>query len=1742
MQLELGDIIKIISSQLKDYHEKVFVITFLNKERIVLQNIVSNEISELVIKDNKLLNKFIENIHILKRHERKGFVQQNKMAINMWIDIHGLYNTDIPFSMTGQITNIIQDMIEVTIHSLEENTIIYIDFAYQGISPDSFIKNINIRDKPLEETDQQSDNNLSDALGDINNETMNIDKIVFHEDILDTLKVKEIKHSHQHAYSLDTQINDMVEDILGNNSNPSRGLLREISILTERYKHLHNQYISKTKIDKKYEPHWSMNVVTNKPVLFIDDEEYIDEYISTDFDQHLYDLETELNNQYTTNSYAERYQKTIEIINNFYKQYDNESYDNTEKVEHRKECIQSNSQVIPNDIQSYSVCIMKNPIGKYISTPSFKNTIVLPGDMIHIDSILYLPETSTLNGIAKLKSTNILEKVLINEAGLSNYNKNKSKKYDVVYVAPDADDKIFEKLFEKYLHVKYDPSTMTHAEFKSKMIPSNDVIIKRIIKKLNNKNLSFHSLIKHINKYSLDKDDVNIESRTMIDEFINMRLLKFKQEIISNKNTKVNVVDLSSTRSFFLELYKENIEKYIDEFDINVEFESTSEILSKMMEYDNMDLFISSILLKKNDFLDFTKFNKTVNDYIDINDGIVSKNKCSNYYLSKQYSTLKQLEADNEKDIYFDTEFDKTNYKMFDDEELQNRDKCVNELIIKYKLTEEDAMYEYESMKNKQRKVRDGDFALFYTEGKFKMFIRKKNIWAVTEKFSGMSGKEIFCNIQKDCFTLPSNNCSDLKDKKKLTILNDAKDSLSDFDKDIVSKKTIFKEIMMKTYQGNIQKIGLNAKHRVNQAFKQSRLLYKIGTTYIPSGAEESPYSDIFQSILNIKDLELKYKYLIKFCANFTRDANVLGTDESLHWKYCVKTNLKLVPLFIYKMAVSYHKSRLTYEQEITNICKNQGVLSDDGEMYIDQHSGYVIKQIEFNDSYQPDYAPIRVTDSPQINVYSVVKDISKDYQHYIKNIIEKMCENMVIQLQDSQKDYIFRNVVDDFNKYFEAVPTPDEKKKDTVHSYYIMYYTLSYLSIEILTSIPDIQTNDQYPGCVKSFTGWPITDKSDVSGLLYISCIAFSIAKNIFPWKVLRQKIQSVTKPSIDVVCSTIQLFLEKIINKKISVVKKINSKIIYNEKVINRVKPIVPKSSKIFLPPQKPFTIDFVLTNKDMTNMTRERVQTKSFYYTISLFKNIQDLVKRNTDDSLLVDEPMLEKINDLGSFIQDKNIQENLKVLQKINTLLKNKKYTTVLSKQKTFDLHFPNTLNDYLKNKSIIHSYILNNIDDYEEEIRLMYPGLPEVIPREELAFSDMLKENSINITNENFKQIYSSNNLKTLFDSSLYYKEQLNNKTEFENILNDNNDNEYITKLFDMVYIEKKDIAKNNMYKEIQEKFEVISDYVNMHGSQKNSDKKIFKNTLQNLVDSTIEITNFWEPIRKTKDEVNIWHTMSKSLSDIESETTNNATKNLINVITYLTHPLPEMIKNIKLDLNNRFDNVPCPKHWDISEIHKDDITRIIKQHYNFLEKYNRCPEEIISELSIYTNIVKDYPKLCVIIKKHFEMSSNNETLYLTILYMLFETINSLINVTSELEDRNISICFANIIYDVIALHYFSNTFKQFNISNEDVYASVKRVKESEKNTILNKLEQMNDEQRDIDNEYKKYSIGDWSSGKFRTYDKIEYDQAHESNIYKNDEFMSELLGDVYVKGDLDFEEAYDMSDIHEDDIDPNSDE
>ena len=129
--LQLGDIIQISAPTNPELNEQIFVIDFINDKKInIKQPENSTTITLNINEDGTLADESIDNIDILSRPESRGYARQNGLLPNTWIDIH--FAGDIP--ITGQITNLEEDMIEVEIvNEKDEKELIYIDFGYKGI-------------------------------------------------------------------------------------------------------------------------------------------------------------------------------------------------------------------------------------------------------------------------------------------------------------------------------------------------------------------------------------------------------------------------------------------------------------------------------------------------------------------------------------------------------------------------------------------------------------------------------------------------------------------------------------------------------------------------------------------------------------------------------------------------------------------------------------------------------------------------------------------------------------------------------------------------------------------------------------------------------------------------------------------------------------------------------------------------------------------------------------------------------------------------------------------------------------------------------------------------------------------------------------------------------------------------------------------------------------------------------------------------------------------------------------------------------------------------------------------------------------------------------------------------------------------------------------------------------------------------------------------------------------------------
>ena len=127
IQLELGDIIELVAPSNTDIHEMTGVITYIDNDKITVINTITTRTHVLNITDDgKFSDESITEIHVLCKSNEKGYARQNNLLPKTWIDIH--FGGEIPTIITGEITNLEEDMIEIT--TFPEIITIYINFGY----------------------------------------------------------------------------------------------------------------------------------------------------------------------------------------------------------------------------------------------------------------------------------------------------------------------------------------------------------------------------------------------------------------------------------------------------------------------------------------------------------------------------------------------------------------------------------------------------------------------------------------------------------------------------------------------------------------------------------------------------------------------------------------------------------------------------------------------------------------------------------------------------------------------------------------------------------------------------------------------------------------------------------------------------------------------------------------------------------------------------------------------------------------------------------------------------------------------------------------------------------------------------------------------------------------------------------------------------------------------------------------------------------------------------------------------------------------------------------------------------------------------------------------------------------------------------------------------------------------------------------------------------------------------------
>lgn len=1886
INLQLGDIIEIDSPSNDFYDKKIFFINYIDNKKI---NLISENIETtlLIDDDGNFLEESIDNFILLYRNKFPGYIEQNNLKINQKISIY--FNGEKPFIINGIITNIEEDMLELTIEDSEE--VIYIDFAYSGIPEHLNIEKIVIRNekkslKKETETETEKETKTETENKDIDEDSIkkSMDNLELNDDDFDIIHLKEKNYvimdeldleeeleeiyysinvsDDEKRYSLDEQINDYLNYSIGliKPENLNQEKIEYINKEINRYIELRelyseydeNRYIKLPTLKNEYNKplkdiilnlnkkiYWLLPVISNKRHIFVNSEEYSDSYddfvLNNNFNVFLKNLEN-LIESWRKNNSKEKFNDYKKYINDLYEMFDS----NILKYENYSEINGNNIDVINDTYDNfYSYCVNKGNINKekfvmdvynqgikmlemdiINGKKTFNPKKLTENDKIKIISFITLPLpmfsfSQINNNYTNIFDKSILDTIFINYNEIFNLNVNK-------YIFNQEDIELF-KNSDKNIHNNNIFKSVNSFELVNKLddedtnyknnldnllesfIPSNNVFIKTIFENYKIYNLS--QLLKYLQCANIDYYNIHSNSFDIIKKELNDNSNKFKLDLISHiqeikkKIDSINNNLKSSNNNYtFSLLNKELKDELLNAYKIDEKIiNNNEEFINKIINIDNGNFFYTSInksiidLIVSNLLDNFIKHQKKLEkNSIELE----KENTCEKYVLSKKYNNIEDIEADNNKLIFYDSKFDKTLYSLINDYENERKTMdeetfktfLKKEIIEKLNLTEEKAEREAKSIIQEKREIINGDYALLINkeDNKNYIYIRDEDIWKLDEKFKDnfyIDSNKIFCDTNEKCLNV-NDKCENIDLIKNKLDKNNIDEILKSFDLKYNISIEEIKGKINDEYENS--KYMLNKIHNINKEFDENvnNLLLEFNKVNNDSFLK-SPNESLRDRILAYPDIIKRNYYIRIFAKNCLRYAN---SEENSNWLYCKKINIKILPLFLLKLA-NVFDNKTQYLIELDTICSEQGTISDDNSYWVDKHSGYIIKRIEFNNDEGYDESGYKLNTKEilesdyALNIES--KFVSEETK-MINNIIKTIGQMLGINILNFKEEInynvlkLLKKKIPDKKSYeekMEKLKKKDPKAKnlpsyEDAYNNILLLLTVSFIIIYIQSNIPSFTTKKTFPGCIKSFSGFPLSGEEDKTFITYIACIINKIKSSIKPWNTILKvsenniirKLESLLKDDI-----LKDDKINQILNKKKKYLLENPETEFFEENFINSLYNFMPplidfkiKSSDIISLPSN-FGEIMIENFKKKNNINYiDILNGKIIFVANEIIEKIQNIVKKKSP--ILENnngEPYMENAccnsdnNAIKYFIkEDKIIESNNSLILNYEKIIKDIKIlesSTILFHNQNTKNIFPKLSNDFSEEtiyKSFIFYCNFNNQNAIDNNIKPICNSKPIGIDYNEDIYNiiENIKEQGKNFNNEALLNLIDIINKKNTnyIDNNI---QNLNNIEELRNLINDYNHNSLIEK-FDDIFI-------NKLYNLIDN-----YDIIKFNDSDSNDIKNylyrannIMKNNIMlNLKNidtlSKQEYENFERKINFSFDSKNFY-----------------------------------LFKNYLIDLIKIFPNIVCnksinyngvPKHWNLSEIHNSDVYNILKKYYsNFLNFSN------VDILRIIFNFINDKYSIFIKLSEKFvyyeEILINKDTKIFSIFdinllnmiynYFYLNIFNEFFNIL-ENNDIELNISSFNDSYDKNVIYkdifdYLNNFLNTLHNVNNDINNSYKKVKENitfakekEKDLITDYLKNLSDEEREIENLFKNNKLEKWNKGMQKgvtQYVKENYDEERiamekqallEKKLNKKD-FITDMNKEIFLmemeekeNAENDIEnDAYDMNDMADDD-------
>ena len=1254
-----------------------------------------------------------------------------------------------------------------------------------------------------------------------------------------------------------------------------------------------------------------------------------------------------------------------------------------------------------------------------------------------------------------------------------------------------------------------------YQRFLDTMIPKTSDLIETMIKQ-NPYTLSVKDVIDTLEPFSIYSKDITYSQYNQIRYFIKQSRKDFLARVEDrgkemsfwrNATYPFSVKSSSEISALFYEK-KDLLDILTDVYNISTKDDiivQGSESLSKILELDNGKIL--AILLQIMLISLVTPERLIKPSSTDESDDMskmetIKARDCTRRVLTKRYLSIKEMQKDNtEPDVYYDQEFDDTPYgilKKYSADKAKYSPKDYIEFIAENLIAKHDcppkiAKEMAEDMIAGKKRVREGEYAIVEirphlppnTDGskvsereinseinlrkKTHYYRRVRHVWVHDDSIDEaafIDTNSLFCNLDKRCTTTSieksADTCESIPDAQMRMRSIARKKMLEEFDQRYVESI----EGLQESLKGQLTKELREAlaKKRLNHAFayKANYLAYELGR--FAKGTDDiaqSPYTELCSLILGQDDFIKRQSDIVRFVDVYCRDPMVAELGENPYILYCKETNLPLLPTFLGDLASTF-VSGDNYPKKVAEICRKQGLKSEDGDAWVDRYTGKEICKIDFVQDEMFDDAGNKMitsdimekdTKEELVTLIGQVTNDSKKKDRVFENELAEMVYNVFVTISanihlpmEAVEEFVLRVSIEliDKNAKSETAYTKmiTKKEKDTgkpqkpYKSYYnelVLGVVAAVILVAIQTTVPSFKIRKTYPGCVQSFTGFPDAEgsESDLTGLKYIACVVNKTKSSISPW-------DSIKRMPVDILQGRIQQIVREMILPRSDIMElyvKKREYLLLNPEDIPKEHAIQKWTT--FMPPVVEFTVIKSLQGlsdgyrQELLEMMRtgnreQRQQiamfkTKSVQYGYGIIESIRtivrskDLLRKSAANMPFIENACCDERNTarvLDYFeTEDVTIKHHVKMVQGWEQILAN---VREISKAPLLFHPKPTRL---IGNSQMIGS------EHFEENVYLAfiyYCNLDRDLPiPEDLQglFAEKLPGYDPKATVQEKIEFFTSHG-KRRTATHLAHLMEIVNRRNIVPISIESNVNRLTNGLFEFIkYVEDQSnpVIETPLCKLLKNVLEKKNPKVMV--KEDNDETRQLNNYLSKANSKMLEtITGFlrkhgnltllkFKRMQEILSKIHVWNIDADTKSNANVDSVYSIVEFMKNSIFAMSRTYPEMIRN------NQIVNDTMPKHHGLSDNHQRDMSVHIKKYYELLNKFKGDGILVNLLTSIQTHLVdlnlflEHIPVQSEIVKgsDSFYSLFSKRTIYMLYTYTWYSVFYEYIMATEDIE-------------------------------------------------------------------------------------------------------------------------------------------